>query len=291
MKHSSSSNAPLSGEVHWQDRQDLTRDFAMAPILEAAMPFCNLDSIAATCHCAPVCTIHKRLKGFDASEQAYGLDGLRECSLPENDPGYVPIANRSAESCAIYSRSTTSNNFIRGSSRLLLVVKTIGSVDIEDVDSRNIMRKKTIGILATGVALCALCAVSDNSAFAARGHGGHGAGGVPELNVEQVCKGIAQQGGVTFRDPAIAAEKKKCIESEKEVRDELVKQWSKFVPDDKTHCVNESVMGGESSYTELLTCLEMARDVRAYHAQEGAAANTDRPSVSADRPPGRRPPR
>jgi hypothetical protein len=65
---------------------------------------------------------------------------------------------------------------------------------------------------------------------------------VPDLNVEQVCDGIAKQGGVTFRDPAVAREKRSCIDS--------------------VSCVNESRMGGESSYTELLTCLEMARDVR-----------------------------
>jgi len=29
---------------------------------------------------------------------------------------------------------------------------------------------------------------------------------VPDLNVEQVCDGIAKQGGVTFRDPAVARE-------------------------------------------------------------------------------------
>jgi hypothetical protein len=86
--------------------------------------------------------------------------------------------------------------------------------------------------------------------------------GVPNLNVEQVCEGIAQQGGVTFRDPAIAEERKNCLESEHAIREELAKQWSNFQPADKLHCVNESVMGGESSYTELLTCLEMARDVR-----------------------------
>jgi hypothetical protein len=86
---------------------------------------------------------------------------------------------------------------------------------------------------------------------------------VPELNVEPVCKGIAEQGGVTFHDPAIAKEKQNCIDSERAIRDELVKQWSGFNPADRTSCVNESTMGGESSYTELLTCLEMARDVRA----------------------------
>jgi len=85
---------------------------------------------------------------------------------------------------------------------------------------------------------------------------------VPVLNVEQVCQGIAQQGGSSFHDPQIAKEKQDCIQTENEVRDELVKRWSSFSAADKVHCVNEAKMGGESSYTELLTCLEMARDVR-----------------------------
>src|SRR5271154_3224809 len=99
--------------------------------------------------------------------------------------------------------------------------------------------------LAIGVQLMMSAASADN---------------VPELNVEQVCDGIAKQGGVTFHDPAIAQEKKNCLASEQSIRDDLVKQWSNFNAADRTHCVNESVMGGESSYTELLTCLEMARD-------------------------------
>jgi hypothetical protein len=94
------------------------------------------------------------------------------------------------------------------------------------------------------------------------------ADGVPDLNVEQVCDGIAKQGGVTFHDPAIAVEKKNCLGSEKAIRDQLVKQWSSFSSADRLHCVNESVMGGDSSYTELLTCLEMARDVRAMRIEQ-----------------------
>ena len=89
---------------------------------------------------------------------------------------------------------------------------------------------------------------------------------VPVLNVEQVCEGIAQQGGVTFRDPQIVQEKKDCVDSEQAIRSELVKSWPSFAPSDKVHCTNESTMGGESSYTELLTCLEMARDVRTMHS-------------------------
>jgi hypothetical protein len=85
---------------------------------------------------------------------------------------------------------------------------------------------------------------------------------VPTLNVEQVCKGIAQQGGVSFHDTDIAEEKQNCLDSEQAIRDQLEKEWSSFIGADKAACTNESKMGGESSYTELLTCLEMARDVR-----------------------------
>jgi hypothetical protein len=102
---------------------------------------------------------------------------------------------------------------------------------------------------------------------------------VPTLNVEQVCQGIAQQGGVTFHDPQIAQEKKDCLDSEQAIRDELVKQWGNFNASDKVACTNESRMGGDSSYTELLTCLEMARDVRALRAESQDAQNTPAPSA------------
>jgi hypothetical protein len=104
---------------------------------------------------------------------------------------------------------------------------------------------------------------------------------VPQLNVEPVCKGIAEQGGVTFHDPAVEQEKKNCIELEQAMREQLVQQWSSFSGEDRTHCVNETTMGGLSSYTELLTCLEMARDVRAMRvaaAPSQAAAPTRAPS-------------
>jgi hypothetical protein len=90
---------------------------------------------------------------------------------------------------------------------------------------------------------------------------------VPSLDVEQVCDGIAQQGGVSFHDPNIAVEKKNCLDSEHAIRDEIAKQWSSFSAADKNHCTNEATMGGDSSCTELLTCLEMARDVRQLHSE------------------------
>jgi hypothetical protein len=105
---------------------------------------------------------------------------------------------------------------------------------------------------------------------------------VPDLNVEQVCQGIAQQGGVTFHDTAVGQEKQNCLDSEKAIREQLVKEWSSFAPADKTHCTNESRMGGESSYTELLTCLEMARDVRKMNSEQNS--NTVLPAATAPKP-------
>jgi hypothetical protein len=114
---------------------------------------------------------------------------------------------------------------------------------------------------------------------------------VPQLDVEQVCEGIAQQGGVTFHDPAIAQEKKNCLDSEHAIRDELAKQWSSFSASDRTHCVNESVMGGESSYTELLTCLEMARDVQTLREQYERGSPSAQTGVEPVPPTGRKSPK
>jgi hypothetical protein len=99
---------------------------------------------------------------------------------------------------------------------------------------------------------------------------------VPNLNVEPVCQGIAQQGGSSYHDTAVGKEKQNCIQGEAEVRQELVKRWSTFSAADKAHCINESEMGGDSSYTELLTCLEMARDVRELASESGTPSSPQR---------------
>ena len=85
---------------------------------------------------------------------------------------------------------------------------------------------------------------------------------VPTFNIEPVCRGIAVQGGTSYRDITVAKAKQDCIDSERETRGQVVKQWSTFSAADRRHCIDEATMGGDSSYTELLTCLEMARDVR-----------------------------
>ncbi len=84
---------------------------------------------------------------------------------------------------------------------------------------------------------------------------------VPHYNLERVCRGIAQQGGLALEPNQSARQDfKGCIKSELTMRAKLVKQWSTFKAADKANCIGESNAGGLPSYTGLLTCLQMARD-------------------------------
>jgi hypothetical protein len=85
----------------------------------------------------------------------------------------------------------------------------------------------------------------------------------PVLDVQPVCRGIASQSASSLEAGLIKDTFKECVNSEQVVREQLKKEWSAFSAADKQHCVTLAKTGGESSYTELLTCLEMSRDVRA----------------------------
>jgi hypothetical protein len=84
---------------------------------------------------------------------------------------------------------------------------------------------------------------------------------IPNLNVKPVCRGIAQQA----RDPSetggpdltFAA----CVKNEQAMRQKLAGEWPTFSRSEKTNCIGEQ-MAGMASYTDLVSCLEMARDAR-----------------------------
>ena len=85
---------------------------------------------------------------------------------------------------------------------------------------------------------------------------------VPVLNIEPVCRGIAEQASQPSERGGPDLSFSQCVKSEDLMRQQLVKEWPTFVPADKDSCVVESQSGAEVSYTDFLTCLEMARDVR-----------------------------
>jgi hypothetical protein len=92
---------------------------------------------------------------------------------------------------------------------------------------------------------------------------------IPDLDVRPVCRGIASQSA----DPLGAGLKatfEECVKSEQAVLDQLKREWVNFSAADKQHCVALATTGGESSNTELLTCLEMSRDVRGLRSPAAA---------------------
>ena len=55
---------------------------------------------------------------------------------------------------------------------------------------------------------------------------------------------------------------KRCATDETQARDTLQTEWIQFTPSEKTQCDHSTSAGGIPSYVELLTCLEMERDVK-----------------------------
>jgi hypothetical protein len=53
-----------------------------------------------------------------------------------------------------------------------------------------------------------------------------------------------------------------CLDSERQARAQLVKEWPEFTAATRSQCLTAASVGGEATYTELLTCLEMTRDVK-----------------------------
>ena len=78
---------------------------------------------------------------------------------------------------------------------------------------------------------------------------------VPEFDLRPSCHG-ASRAAITNRDA------ESCLQQERNARDELSRDWAQFPARDRTICTHSTSMGGIPSYVEMLTCLEIARDVR-----------------------------
>ena len=78
---------------------------------------------------------------------------------------------------------------------------------------------------------------------------------VPTFDVGSSCRASAKRAEA-------GADPNACIGQEHRARDELRRLWQNFTRDDKRGCVPLTTMGGNPTYTELLTCLEMSREVR-----------------------------
>ena len=77
---------------------------------------------------------------------------------------------------------------------------------------------------------------------------------VPTLDVSTLCRAEAKAA------PSLAGP---CMADQKRAREDLVQQWSQFTPSERKGCLQMvNTVAGMQSYVELLTCLQMKRDVR-----------------------------
>ena len=82
------------------------------------------------------------------------------------------------------------------------------------------------------------------------------ADGVPTYDVRPSCTATSTEA------VGPKAETDVCLNTEKAARDKLVQEWPTFAAPDRSTCTGLSVAGGDSTYTELLTCLEMMQAAR-----------------------------
>jgi hypothetical protein len=74
---------------------------------------------------------------------------------------------------------------------------------------------------------------------------------LPTFDVVRECR---HEGGP-------AADLDRCSRDEAAALEQLKNEWARFAGTDKSTCMKEATTGDFASYVELLTCLEMARDV------------------------------
>ena len=101
-------------------------------------------------------------------------------------------------------------------------------------------------------------------------------GNVPKLNVEPSCKAAGVEGMIVGRTT------ESCLNDEKAAHDQLTKDWGSYSAGDKSHCLTMVSTGGDPSYVELLSCLEMSRDAKKI-AQERPTDQTDKPAPAMRR--------
>ena len=74
---------------------------------------------------------------------------------------------------------------------------------------------------------------------------------IPRLDVEKECRFEGGSSEVFER----------CMRDEDEAQKQVEALWPKAASVDRAACTSEATTGGYQSYIELVTCLEMARDV------------------------------
>jgi hypothetical protein len=91
---------------------------------------------------------------------------------------------------------------------------------------------------------------------------------VPQLNVAPGCKAA-----VTVNKAIDMSESQSydnCMRDENSARSELQKNWASYPSVVRERCTAETKEGGDASYVELLTCVQIAQDPTSKALLQGA---------------------
>lgn len=87
---------------------------------------------------------------------------------------------------------------------------------------------------------------------------------VPTFDVRPSCRAATDSGA------SISKDIDSCVRTEHNARDVLRKDWTQYAAADRSTCAQTATMAGPPTYTQLLTCLEMTRDVKKIPREKGA---------------------
>ena len=72
----------------------------------------------------------------------------------------------------------------------------------------------------------------------------------PEFDIARNCREEVAGSAISTAES--------CANDETDAKNELTQRWSEFGASEKKFCFGEADIGGDQSYVELLTCLEMS---------------------------------
>jgi hypothetical protein len=84
---------------------------------------------------------------------------------------------------------------------------------------------------------------------------------VPKLDLTATCRAMDS------KDFSIKIDTQRCLKTEDEARAKLAADWATYKVADRNLCTQTARLGGIESYVQLLTCLELERDVAAARSQ------------------------
>jgi hypothetical protein len=97
---------------------------------------------------------------------------------------------------------------------------------------------------------------------------------IPNFNVDAACKELMKVPEALSVDTGMPTAIRHCVDAEQDARNQLTREWTQFSPADRNLCVGESKSGSVApAYSELESCLQMARDTRQRNNQQTGENN------------------